>query len=176
MKGPTLWQRLKRKISFIFIFAFFFIYHPHFSFYPSYLLLFAMRIFLSEFFYPHFFIRRYPVRVLQTPPDWLELLWLVIENNDNNNKHKAEQEQDGMEPLKLISLLALYSQVKLLRDVYTSCCYIVKLITSSVISRRGKIYLPLKNRWYAFKFLKDACNTTYLQSKIVQYQRSQISP
>ena len=67
MKGPTMWQRLERKISFLCLFVYLFIFfcHPHFSFFPSYF-----------FCYPHFSIRifpsasairRHPVRVLQTP-------------------------------------------------------------------------------------------------------------
>ena len=63
-----MWQRLERKISFLnclFVYLFSFFCHPHFSFFSSYF-----------FCYPHFSIRifpsasairRYPVRVLQTP-------------------------------------------------------------------------------------------------------------
>ena len=72
-----MWQRLKRKISFLnrlFVCLFFFC-HPHFSCFSSY-------FFLSAFFswHPHFCIRifpsasairGYPVLVLQTPWDVL---------------------------------------------------------------------------------------------------------
>ena len=63
VKGPTMWQRLERKISFLnclFVYFFFFC-HPHFSF--SFLLLFLLSssFFPSAFFYPHFPIRiRHP--------------------------------------------------------------------------------------------------------------------
>ena len=64
MKGPTMRQRLERKISFLCLFVC--------LFFPSaFLVLFFLLFFwrLSAFFHPHFPIRnrRYTVRVFQTP-------------------------------------------------------------------------------------------------------------
>ena len=68
-----MWQLLERKISFLCLFVYFWFFcHPHFSVF-FFFLLFLLSAF---FFHPHFSIRifpsasairRYPVRVLQTP-------------------------------------------------------------------------------------------------------------
>ena len=68
VKGPTMWQRLERKISFlnclfVCLFFFFFFCYPHVSFFFFFLLflLSAFFFFPSAFFYPHFPIRiRHP--------------------------------------------------------------------------------------------------------------------
>ena len=65
VKGPTMWRRLERKISFLdgfflFIYSFFFCY-PHFSFFFFLIFLLSAFFFPSAFFYPHFPIRiRHP--------------------------------------------------------------------------------------------------------------------
>ena len=72
MKGPTTWQRLERKISFLCLFVYLFFLPSAFLVFFFLLTFFVIRI----FFHPHFSIRifpsasairRYPVRVLQTP-------------------------------------------------------------------------------------------------------------
>ena len=77
VKGPKMWQRLERKISFPCLFVCLFIYY-YYYFLLSAFLVFSLLLFLLSafFFHPHFSIcifpsasaiRGYPVRVLQTP-------------------------------------------------------------------------------------------------------------
>ena len=75
-----MWQRLERKISFLIVCFFIllsllFFRHPHVSFFSSYFFCYP-----HYFFHPHFAIRifpsasairRYPVRVLQTPLNYI---------------------------------------------------------------------------------------------------------
>ena len=83
LKGPTMWQRLESKISFLCLFvSFFFFCHPHFSFFSCYLF-YYLHFFPSALLYPHF-----PIRIchpqlsgprLQTPAEnSTHLLYLPI--------------------------------------------------------------------------------------------------
>ena len=50
VKGPTMWQRLERKISFLnCLFVYFFLFLP-----SAFLVFFLLLFLLSAFFYPHF--------------------------------------------------------------------------------------------------------------------------
>ena len=73
MKGPTLWRPFKRKISFPFVFVCLFLFDIRISRFLFEVLTYCF-LAIRIFFYPHFSIRRYAVRVLQTLPDWMELL------------------------------------------------------------------------------------------------------
>ena len=57
VKGPTMWQRLERKISFLnCLFVYYFLFLP-----SAFLVFFLLLFLLSAFFYPHFPIRiRHP--------------------------------------------------------------------------------------------------------------------
>ena len=78
----------ERFLSFVCLFIYFFC-HSHFSFFPSYF------FWYPHFFHPHFSIRifpsasairRYPVRVLQTPSKHFKILeWQVMNEKINSN-------------------------------------------------------------------------------------------
>ena len=77
MKGPTLRQPFKRKISFPFFFFCLFLFAIRISRFPFEVLTYCF-LAIHIFFYPHFSIRRYAVRGTRfTDTPWLDGITLI---------------------------------------------------------------------------------------------------